>query len=77
MVDDRRSQVASVTFPVVRSPMMSVNDAAQSGSLQKANRCSARQPSLWGVVRGATFATHLSTSLVVMVTAIDSRVGKT
>ena len=39
--------------------------------------CSALQPSLWGVVSGATEARHFNTISGVTVDAIDSRVGLT
>ena len=64
-----------MTSPAARAEMIAVNAVAQSGSLQRAIRCSARQPSLWGVDSGATSARHFCTSYVVMVTAVVSRVG--
>ena len=51
--------------------------AAQSWSTVSAMRCSALQPSLWGVVTSDTAAMLSLTILTVMLTAIVARVGGT
>ena len=50
MADEKRSQVAVMTSLAAKAPTRSVIAHSHSRTAQRARRCSARQPSLWGVV---------------------------
>jgi hypothetical protein len=77
VVDERRSHVASLTSHAAKAPTKSVIAASDHWSAERAERCAARQASLWGVVSGATASNHFLTMSGVAVVDMDSRVGVT